>query len=169
MKKFIVFLFLFCAFPLQAAEDYSNCDVDIGCSDDVADYQSVPVKVIDLAEFRRLYDSEERFSLIDVRPKASYDYRHIKGARSLFVARAQPEKIKRILSNKEQTIVVYCGNPRCPMSQHAAQMLKFLGYKNVMNYKGGLEEWSRNGLPVASSIPDSPLSVGPLTLPEENP
>lgn len=149
MRFVIVFLgaLLFCL-P-AGAELYSECDVDVGCSDDVADYQNVPVPAIELADFRRLYESDQDYVLIDVRPKYSYDSRHIKGARSLFVAQAKPEEIKEVLPDKEQKIIVYCSNPRCPMSQHAGQLLKFLGYRNVANYKGGLEEWYQYGLPVS--------------------
>lgn len=149
-STFILILILITA-PALAADDYSNCDVDVGCSDEVADYEDVKVTILDLPEFKRLYQSESDYTLIDVRPKSSFDQRHIKGARSLFVAQAKPEDIKAALPDKEERIVVYCSNRRCPMSQHAAQLLIFLGYKNVANYKGGLEEWLRNGLPTGTS------------------
>ncbi len=142
---------LFAATGVSAA-DYTNCDVDIGCSDEVADYQNVKVREISLADFRHLYESNEAYALIDVRPESSFKARHIKGARSLFVARASTQEIKSVLPDQEERIVVYCSNSRCPMSQHAAQLLVFLGYKNVVNFKGGLEEWFRNGLPVESAV-----------------
>lgn len=155
--RFLIFLItLLLAVPVGAAEDYSECDVDVGCSDEVADYQQVQVKVIGLPDMKRLYESEAAYQLIDVRPRNSFDQRHIKGASSLFVARAKPEEIKAALPDKEARIIVYCSNQRCPMSRHAAQLLVFLGYKDVSNYKGGLEEWSRNGLPTDTTL-ESPL------------
>ncbi|MBZ0167312.1 MAG: rhodanese-like domain-containing protein [Candidatus Omnitrophica bacterium] len=149
MRYVMVFLITL-LFSLPAGADpYSECDVDVGCSDEVADYQDVAVPAIDLSEFRKLYESGQDYVLIDVRPKYSYDSRHIQGARSLFVAQAKPEEIKAVLPDKQQKIIVYCSNPRCPMSQHAGQLLRFLGYRNVANYKGGLEEWYQYGLPVS--------------------
>ena len=159
MRWILVWVFVLSAAPVMAADDYSNCDVDIGCSEDVADYKDVKVAVIGLPEFKRLFESQESYRIVDVRPKNSFNQRHIKGAMSLFVARAQPTEIKAALPSKDEKIVVYCSNRRCPMSQHAAQLLIFLGYTDVSNYKGGLEEWTRNGLPTgtnAIALPDTP-------------
>jgi rhodanese-related sulfurtransferase len=49
---------------------------------------------------------------------------------------------------KNAEIVVYCGGPKCPLSQMAAEKLAKLGYENVRAYEGGLEEWKGAGLPV---------------------
>ena len=152
MRYVFWLILMFLVTPLAVAEDYSECDVDVGCSDEPADYQDVQVKVIGLSEMRQLYESDTLYTLIDVRPKSSFDQAHIKGASSLFVARARPEEIKAVLPDKGARIIVYCSNPRCPMSQQAAQMLVFLGYKDVSSYKGGLEEWSMNGLPMDSTL-----------------
>ena len=45
---------------------------------------------------------------------------------------------RQVLPNKEQTIITYCSSGS--RSKEAQEMLETMGYEDVYNLKGGLEE-----------------------------
>lgn len=55
------------------------------------------------------------------------------------------EALKGASLAKDAPIVVYCAGPKCPASKIAAEKLETLGYKNVVKYAGGIEEWKGAG------------------------
>jgi len=76
--------------------------------------------------------------IVDVRSSQEYDEGHICGAINI------PEykincKIDKILLNKENEIVLYCSSGI--RSKDAYKKLIKLGYKNVCNLYGGLENY----------------------------
>jgi rhodanese-related sulfurtransferase len=42
-------------------------------------------------------------------------------------------------------VVCYCQSDTCEDSENLAREMKFMGYKNVLRYKGGWDEWSSAG------------------------
>jgi len=101
------------------------------------------VKEITYEQFRELRDSGEEYVLLDVLSPESYESGHIEDAESFFVATIDADSASQRLS-KDSKIVVYCGGFRCAASSNAARKLSELGY-NVIDYKGGLEEWKEKG------------------------
>jgi thiosulfate/3-mercaptopyruvate sulfurtransferase len=51
-------------------------------------------------------------------------------------------------SDKEKTIVVYCGFVACRRSHMGAKILVDNGYKNVYRYPGGITGWLEMGYPI---------------------
>jgi thiosulfate/3-mercaptopyruvate sulfurtransferase len=51
-------------------------------------------------------------------------------------------------SDKEKTIVVYCGFVSCRRSHIGAKILVDDGFKNVYRYPGGISAWKEMGYPV---------------------
>lgn len=49
---------------------------------------------------------------------------------------------------RDMPLVFYCLNVECWMSYNAALRAINLGYSNVLWYRGGIEAWQRNGLPL---------------------
>jgi rhodanese-related sulfurtransferase len=89
--------------------------------------------------------------VFDAREKTDYAARHIRGAISLPLAKI---KMGRGLPfNRAARVVFYCGGPTCPASTFAARAAEALGYVNVFEYKGGMEEWIRFELPVDGKGP----------------
>lgn len=74
------------------------------------------------------------FFIIDVRSKKEYQEGHINGAINipLFSIKKNIDKI-----NKDKKILVYCQSGT--RSQKALVILKELGFENVYNLKGGLD------------------------------
>jgi len=45
---------------------------------------------------------------------------------------------------------VYCARTECQSSHHAAEKLEQAGFRNVIDFEGGAEEWKRAGLELVS-------------------
>jgi sulfur-carrier protein adenylyltransferase/sulfurtransferase len=98
---------------------------------------------------RRLADRES-VSVIDVRDPDEYREGHLEDATN--ISRGFLEfRIGSAVSNPETPIVVYCQTGL--RSMLAAKALKELGYRNVINLKGGYQRWAQSGLPVVKDVP----------------
>ena len=51
------------------------------------------------------------------------------------------KEIMQKIKEMDKKIVVYCANKHCSASPRAAKHLEQLGFKNVYDYEGGIEEW----------------------------
>lgn len=90
-----------------------------------------------------------RAVLIDARPPEDIDGTYI--PRSYNVPVSWPmdkiaEYMKRFKS--DQTMIVYCSEPKCQFSVRLAGMLKYFKFTNVLVFRGGIQEWSENGYPL---------------------
>ena len=114
----------------------------------VVSMQTENVKFISKEHLKRMMDTSERFILLDVRSAEDYGKGHIRGAKSLPLDEIEA-KAAQILKPSD-SIVVYCGSYVCMASTNAYKALNKMGYTNVHDYKGGIEEWSAAGFPVES-------------------
>jgi rhodanese-related sulfurtransferase len=105
-----------------------------------------------LAEISRddlavLLDGDEPVVLVDALGPISYGAAHLPGAINI-----PPERVDalagRRISSLDHLVVVYCANPSCESSVEVAERLVELGYRNVLHYAGGKEDWARAGLPL---------------------
>ena len=105
------------------------------------------VRVVGLAEFQRLVASRQAV-VLDARPEIFYRLGHVPGARSL--SREEFERdygVQRVFleSRRGQPIAVYCSSASCEDSQMVADALVKLGYRQVLVFKGGWDEWINVG------------------------
>jgi rhodanese-related sulfurtransferase len=61
---------------------------------------------------------------------------------------AVDELAARRIPDFDTEVVVYCANPTCESSVEVAERLLELGYRNVLHYPGGKQEWREAGLPL---------------------
>ncbi len=102
-------------------------------------------KTIDREElFYKHRTSPGKFVLVDVRDREDYEEEHIKGAISIPL-REVNMRAKTFELDRE--IIVYCGSFTCQMSVKAAKILTSKGFKEVVEYEGGLLDWKGAGLP----------------------
>ena len=66
----------------------------------------------------------------------------------------------RLLPDLDAEIVMYCSTT-CQNSDIAAKRLIDLGYRNVLVYEGGKEDWIEHGLPVERSGQRDRASIAP--------
>lgn len=93
---------------------------------------------------------DQNAKLIDVLDRSHYEKEHIKGAISLPLKNLY-EEAPRFLK-PEETIIAYCNNSECAASARAAKILLTLGYKNILVYKAGLEDYKRANLPLEGNL-----------------
>ena len=105
------------------------------------------VKNITVEDLKKLMDSEEIYTLIDVRQKSEHYYGYIPG--SLVIPRGSLEFLignqeywdneGLYMPEKDEKIILY--DKKGKRSILAAYALKQLGYKNVYVLEGGWKKW----------------------------
>lgn len=115
------------------------------------------VKKITRDELIKMVSSGQKFKLVDVLDKEHFQKEHIKGAISLPVN--EIEKKAATMLNKSETIVVYCASFNCQASTKACEKLLSLGYKNVLDYKGGLKDYKEANLSLEGSLYEAASKV----------
>lgn len=108
------------------------------------------VKMISRDELMKMVSSQQKFKLVDVLSNDHYQDEHIKGALSLPLD--QIDKNAQNLFKKDDLIVVYCASFECQASTMSAEKLAAMGYKNVLDYKGGIKDYKEAGLPLEGKL-----------------
>lgn len=102
------------------------------------------VKRIDLEEFESL-KAQNNLQVVDLRGATEYKEGHIKGADHVFIG-TLPDNLNKI--SKDRTVVIHCqGGDRASIGY---SVLFKNGYKNVLNYSAGMNEWKALGKTVIS-------------------
>lgn len=101
------------------------------------------MKEISTIELKQLIDSKEKFSLIDSRGIDYYLWEHLPGA--INIRWKNVEKLaEKLISNKKSLVVTYCDGFTCSASIRCFKNLLKLGYKNLVEYSGGMADWVAN-------------------------
>ncbi len=125
----------------------NSCPEQYNSPDDMVKHALKIVKTITANELHELMNSEEIYTLIDVRQKSEYYYGYIPG--SLVIPRGSVlfnigsekywEDTGLYMPLKDETIVVYC--KKGSRGILAAESLVKLGYKKVVALDGGFIKW----------------------------
>ena len=94
------------------------------------------INLISYIEAKDILKENPRAVLIDVRSIGEYNEYHLNGAICIPNFELE-EKIVNIIDDKSQIIILYCQTGR--RSRKAANLLKKLGYKNVFEVEGGID------------------------------
>lgn len=109
----------------------------IACGQAKKNKQEMTYMNITAKEAKELMDTETGYVILDVRNQEEYDEGHIPGA--VVIPDTEIEnQAEKILTDKEQLILVYCRSGR--RSKNAATALAGLGYTNVKEF-GGILDW----------------------------
>jgi hydroxyacylglutathione hydrolase len=92
---------------------------------------------ISLPEFKRLLSAED-VQVVDVRNATEYKAGHIQGAEHVFVGTLE-DNLDKI--SKDKKVVIHC--QAGDRSSIAYSVLAKHGFKNVVNYSGGMSEWEK--------------------------
>ena len=124
MKKLMILLLLAVMLLTACGQDKEN--------DQGAVYVNITAE-----EAKQIMDKEEGFIILDVRTQEEYDQGHIPGA--IVISHEEiAEKAEKVLTDKDQLILVYCRSGR--RSKIAAEALVELGYTNIKEF-GGIIDW----------------------------
>jgi len=99
------------------------------------------IKEISVDDLKKMQDSREDFTLIDVREREDAEKGTIPGAFN--VPRGVLEhNIDQVTTDKDRKIVCYCGGGS--RSALAAASLKKMGFKNAISLAGGYRGWKKS-------------------------
>lgn len=99
------------------------------------------IREINASDLKKMQQSGEDFSLIDVRDKQDADKGMIPNA--VNVSRGMLEhNIDQVTTDKNRKVVLYCGGGS--RSALAAASLKKMGFKNVISLAGGYKGWKES-------------------------
>jgi rhodanese-related sulfurtransferase len=111
------------------------------------------VREVSAAEAKDLIDAEPDALVLDVRELNEWDLGHIPGAVLVplgqITARADPsspDAEQDLVAHKDSLVIAQCATGK--RSLVAADVLKKMGYGNVVSMKGGIMSWAREGLPI---------------------
>jgi rhodanese-related sulfurtransferase len=105
------------------------------------------VETVSTDELRELLNNKRPSQFWNVLTDEYFKGENIAGSRRVPLNKVGSE-VRSTNLPKNTEIVVYCGGPKCPMSRMAAEKLMKLGYDNVREYEGGLEEWKDAGFAI---------------------
>ncbi len=126
MKKYIVFLFL-------TAISLTSCNS-----------QTKTFKTVSSTEFEKIIKTESTVQLLDVRTTQEYAGGHLKYSKNTdWNSDDFAVNVEKL--DKSKPVLVYCKVGG--RSAKAAQKLTELGFKNVINLDGGIDNWTTSGLP----------------------
>jgi polyisoprenoid-binding protein YceI len=125
------------------------------------------ITTLSVTQLQSLMTEEPAPLLIHVLPPDHFKARRLSGAinfcsyESAFIS-----KIEELVPNREQPIILYGEGEPSLDSADAAQKLKLAGYKNISDFRGGLKEWEKAGLPILSDgpLPSDPMLDGKFAL-----
>lgn len=109
---------------------------------------------LNLEEFRA-FVSGNRGLIIDARPEIFHRLGHVPGAIALprddFENRYRLHA-SRLAAAKDDPLVIYCAGPACEDAELVGTALRKLGFRQIAIFRGGWEEWKREGLPEEASL-----------------
>ncbi len=110
------------------------------------------METIKADELKRRMDHNDDLLVLDVLPSEEHDKQHIPNAKNIPLKRDDfIDEVENAAESKVQQVVVYCANTGCDLSPKAAKQLEEAGFKNVVDFKGGIEEWKEAGYGVVGS------------------
>jgi rhodanese-related sulfurtransferase len=120
-----------------------------------AEVQRGKYQVVTTPELREWIDNKKSMLLVDTMPyEDSYKKNHIPGAKQMEFPipelttlddKTRDELLELLGSDKNRTIVFYCGFTKCTRSHNAAMWAVRLGYNDVYRLPGGVKAWKEAG------------------------
>jgi rhodanese-related sulfurtransferase len=102
------------------------------------------------ADFVRQLGADSDSVLVDARPAEIYRQGHIPGAVNLPLSRFDDfitERMEQLRAAR--LLVVYCSGWSCNDSHDLARRLQDKGFKDLLLYRGGMEDWQLRGNAIA--------------------
>jgi rhodanese-related sulfurtransferase len=109
---------------------------------------------IQVKHVKALKNSGEAVTLINVLPKENFRKEHIPGSINIALSEEGDfiQRVESAVPSKNHKIIVYCANKECLASSKAAKALDHAGFSQVMDFKGGIQEWKDVGEPIEIGI-----------------
>ena len=103
------------------------------------------------AAFTRKRLEDGKAKVINVLAPERFAEKHLPG--SVNLPEDSPDfagQVQRLVPDKSTPVIVHCSSMECQASTKAARRLESLGYKEVYDFKAGLQGWQEAGHPFES-------------------
>lgn len=104
---------------------------------------------ISAEELIELVEEFDELVIIDARKSGEWEKGHVEDSIALPNTETDESALAKVLSSKETPVVFYCNGVKCGRSVESAKMAVSFGYKKIYWFRGGWEEWTAKGLPIA--------------------
>lgn len=108
------------------------------------------MREIDLEELHQLKAKHPEAVLLDCRGADYYHWERIPGSQNLRWKLMESQASKRFPA-KDTMIITYCQSFLCTASVKGYELLERMGYTNLFEYSGGIEDWRARGNGTESS------------------
>lgn len=142
------------ATKIGTAPDGSEIAIEKATMKFIKDYEAGKYQLASTEDLNKWIGEKKDMIVIDTMPADFYAKGHIPGALNAELpktgmADATDEQkaafIKQLGTDKDQTIVVYCGFTACARSDVGAVLAIQQGFKNVYRVPGGIAAWNEAG------------------------
>jgi glyoxylase-like metal-dependent hydrolase (beta-lactamase superfamily II)/rhodanese-related sulfurtransferase len=106
---------------------------------------------ISTLELRELMKSSSQFTLLDCRAADYYHWERLPGAKNLRWKKIADAALDK-LPDKNSLVITHCQSFLCPASVKGYEALVSRGYKNIIEYSGGVEDWKAHGFATESTL-----------------
>ena len=122
-----------------------------------ADVKDGGYKVVATDELKKWLDQGKNVTIVSALPLLEdKQYGTLPGAVNGAIPKTEKELtqadrdnlLKSVGSDKEKTMVIYCGFVACRRSHIGAKILVENGFQNVYRYPGGITAWQEMGYPI---------------------
>ncbi|RMD48369.1 MAG: rhodanese-like domain-containing protein [Ignavibacteria bacterium] len=121
-----------------------------GFEDDEDTTKTIQLKIIDVKTAYN-YWKDGTIIFIDGRDKWDFAEGHIPGAINLPEYKIDELEKEIGALNKDNKYIVYCSGEDCDASKRLAEHLMKKGFRNILVFEGGFEEWLANNFPKETS------------------
>jgi rhodanese-related sulfurtransferase len=105
------------------------------------------METIDARALHERLERGDAIVLLDARRTEEYEREHLPGALGAMSDHII-EWAPSLVPDKDAEVVTYCRSVECRRRLRAAERLEGLGYANVTQFAGGVEEWVAAGYPL---------------------
>jgi len=96
--------------------------------------------------------------VINVLPEEHFDKQHIPGSKNIPVGGDDfVDKVKDLVEDTSQPVVVYCADTDCDASPKAAKKLEDAGFTSVYDFEAGTHGWKDAGFELSGKIASAGL------------
>ena len=106
-------------------------------------------QTVEARELHAQLASDNRPVLVNALAREGFDETRIPG--SISIPAADALRLAGDVLARDQRIVVYCSSRSCTASPTLAQKLVDLGFTDVADFEGGIDEWEHAGFQVEGS------------------
>jgi len=116
--------------------------------------QDAPMQIkgattVNAAQIFDLITKKPDLVILDNRKQEDFASGHIEGATRLIDTDVAPNTLAAHVPKKSTPVLFYCNGVKCGRAAKAAEKAIELGYTQVYYYALGMDEWNKQGLPLA--------------------